>query len=144
MEAEQKQHIASLAALQARVDAGVIEASDLRSALANAIDSIPANVVASYFETDAVRSANGARDSAFRRRDEAMGHLWMIDKRHHAKDTRTTACSCNNSRCDIPRVLEPMLDDLDKWEKSQVARAEQGKINGLPKEHPKYDRWYAA
>ena len=67
----------------------------------------------------------------------------MIDKRHHAKDTRTSPCSCNNSRCDIPRVLEPILNDLDKWEKSQVERAEQGKINGLPKEHPKHNRSYA-
>jgi len=128
---------------ESRLEEAAVQTRDLRHALEEGVAAATPELLAKYFETDAVVAANGARDSAFRTRDRAMGVVWAVDRAHHV-DEKTKRCMCGDSGCNVSKLLEESLPDFDRWENAQIARAKESKPHGLPYHHPdaiKYGRY---
>jgi hypothetical protein len=126
-----------------KLRAAEIEASDLRRALEEGVAAAAPELIAKYFENEAVMAANRARDSAYRSRDRALGVIWDVDRVHHLQD-KNNRCVCGNPSCNVNRLLVDLLPELYKWEDAQIARARESKPHGLPDHHPdsiKYGRY---
>lgn len=136
-------HAHDMRLAESKLESAAIEARDLRHALQEGVAAATPELLAKYFETDAVVSANGARDSAYRARDRALGIIWEVDRAHHVDD-KTKRCACGHSGCNVAKLLEEFLPELDRWESAQITRAKESKPHGLPHNHPdaiKYGRF---
>jgi len=143
LNASRRAHADDMRLAESKLESAAIEARDLRHALQEGVAAATPELLAKYFETDAVVSANGARDSAYRTRDRALGVIWDIDRAHHI-DEKTNRCVCGHTGCNVAKLLEDYLPELDRWEYAQIARAKESKPHGLPHHHPdaiKYGRY---
>ncbi|WP_162819072.1 hypothetical protein [Leifsonia aquatica] len=138
--------IAKVEAAERRAEALEIQAKDLRAALESGLQSVPPDVIASYFETDAVRTAHEARDSAYRQRDTAMRAIWRVEQLHHPETSASRKCSCGTTSCAVERAVSRVADSMLRWERNQIDRVKACKRDQLPDEHPdakKYRKLYA-
>jgi hypothetical protein len=113
----------------------------MRALVVKHFEGAPVGTLQTWLRDGIVINAHGARDSAFRRRDQAMRALWRLDKLHNDDETPGTCkCGPRTEKCSAWKVLADEVEDLDRWEQDQLTRMEDGREHGLPREHPEVRR----
>lgn len=112
---------------------------ELRETLQNELRGAPDDRVLQWFAGVEVQEAHSQRDAAYRSRDHAFRALWAADRIHHHDRTRDERCSCGRAAaaCRELAAIEDAGESLDRWERAQIARLEQGRDHGLPRDHPR-------
>lgn len=137
-------YVQIVAGLRSDLQAEKDRVSELDSRLAQVrvlvvkhFEGAPVGTLQDWLRDGIVIQAHGARDSAYRHRDQAMRTLWRLDKLHNDNDNPGTCkCGLKADKCSVWKALEDEIEDLDKWEQAQLARLEDGREHGLPREHP--------
>lgn len=135
-----------LANMRELLDASDQEKAELRSALADAINTIssdyhkaPIGDLRNALETELVTEEQRRAESAYRTRSRALVVLWRIDQVHNTVDSKsasTCKCGAPADRCEILKLLSPFTSELDKWETREKDRMRAGRSHGLPADHP--------
>jgi hypothetical protein len=109
----------------------------MRGLVVTHFEDAPIGNLQKWLQDAVVVNAHAARDSAFKRRDKAMRAIWRVDHEHN-DDKVAGLCKCGlkTDRCLVWKALHDQLEDLDRWDREQVARLKAGKEHGLPREHP--------
>lgn len=127
-------------ALEAETGKVRAENDQLRSALATGFSNAMPADVERILQDDEVQTSLEQRNAAYRSRDHAYRSIWKLDQLHHASTRAPEDCSCGRraTSCREYQALEVVREALNQWEKAQIERAQHGRQNGLPREHPDY------
>ncbi|WP_069166717.1 hypothetical protein [Nocardia altamirensis] len=98
---------------------------------------LEAESVRRWLDDARVFEAEEKRDAAFRSRDRAMAHLWMINELHHAIGIDELKCSCGRrtNGCREWQAMARIVGPLYSWEQKQKERQAAGLPHGLPDEY---------
>lgn len=102
-------------------------------------DASPADVQ-TIMRDQVVRDAHDQRDASYRARDRAYRAMWAVDELHHRDSVNDTRCSCGqaSASCRVLLAVEGDVEDLRRWERTQRDRSLNGRLHGLPRDHPDY------